>query len=77
MLGLGDGSRIDIERDPRIGMTQKLLRRFEVNAGCSQNCRERMTEAVPADSIVLYPCPFQCGPDDFSTMYLAITAVSR
>ncbi len=46
-LRRGDRPCIYVERDPRVRMTQKFLRRFEVYSRRPQVCGKRVAEAMP------------------------------
>jgi hypothetical protein len=53
------------QRDPRVRVAQKFLRRFEVYACCPKIGGKRVAKAMPPDCFVLDSGPRHCGADDF------------
>jgi hypothetical protein len=44
---LRDGVSIDIERSSAIGMSQKILRHFDIRSDCAEQSTQGVAEVVP------------------------------
>ena len=62
-LLLGDGTRVNVERRPAVGMAQQFLRHLDVHSHRPQVRRQRVTEVVPADLLAHDACPLERRPD--------------
>src|SRR5205823_5104799 len=65
LLASGDGSRIDVERDPGVRVTQEFLGCLQIRTSRSQVGCQRVTEAVPSDHFAGYIRPDQSRADHF------------